>query len=103
MCFSTFARRSTRVFSSVVQQRGVSGLERMLATWCIVRCPPGALLVVIRCFCVRSERHNEAREQARLLGEERVGSVIRSCGFDPHVEHRLLGDNALAFLGLTGL
>jgi aminocarboxymuconate-semialdehyde decarboxylase len=36
------------------------------------------------------------------LGEERVGSVIRSCGFDPHVEHRLLGDNALAFLGVTG-
>jgi aminocarboxymuconate-semialdehyde decarboxylase len=36
------------------------------------------------------------------LGEERVGSVIRSCGFEPHVEQRLLGDNALAFLGVTG-
>ena len=32
MCFSTLARSSTRVFSSVVHVRGVSGLERMLPT-----------------------------------------------------------------------
>jgi aminocarboxymuconate-semialdehyde decarboxylase len=36
------------------------------------------------------------------LGEEHVGAVIRSCGFAPHVEQRLLGANALEFLGMNG-
>jgi aminocarboxymuconate-semialdehyde decarboxylase len=34
------------------------------------------------------------------LGEEHVGQVIRSCRFDTEVEQRLLGSNALEFLGL---
>jgi len=34
------------------------------------------------------------------LGEEHPGEVIRSCAFGPDVEDRLLGANALAFLGL---
>jgi aminocarboxymuconate-semialdehyde decarboxylase len=34
------------------------------------------------------------------LGEEHVGEVIRSCRFEPDVEHRLLGGNAVEFLGL---
>jgi aminocarboxymuconate-semialdehyde decarboxylase len=34
------------------------------------------------------------------LGEEHVGQVIRSCAFDHDVEARLLGGNALRFLGL---
>jgi aminocarboxymuconate-semialdehyde decarboxylase len=36
------------------------------------------------------------------LGEEHVGQVIRSCGFAPDVEGRLLGDNAVEFLGIGG-
>jgi aminocarboxymuconate-semialdehyde decarboxylase len=36
------------------------------------------------------------------LGEEHVGSTIRSSGFAPDVERRLLGDNAVEFLGLDG-
>jgi aminocarboxymuconate-semialdehyde decarboxylase len=36
------------------------------------------------------------------LGEERVGSTIRACRFPLHVEHRLLGDTAMAFLGIGG-
>ncbi len=35
------------------------------------------------------------------LGEERVGQVIRSCGFAADVEGRLLGTNALEFLGMS--
>ena len=31
------------------------------------------------------------------LGEEHVGEVIRSCGFEAEVEHRLLGANAVEF------
>ncbi len=34
------------------------------------------------------------------LGEERVGSTIRGCRFDADVERRLLGDNAVEFLGI---
>ena len=34
------------------------------------------------------------------LGEEHPGSTIRACEFEPDVEHRLLGANALEFLGL---
>ena len=37
------------------------------------------------------------------LGEEHVGQVIRSCGFASDVEHRLLGANALEFLGLDSV
>jgi aminocarboxymuconate-semialdehyde decarboxylase len=36
------------------------------------------------------------------LGEERVGQVIRSCEFPHDVEARLLGVNALEFLGVAG-
>jgi aminocarboxymuconate-semialdehyde decarboxylase len=36
------------------------------------------------------------------LGEEHVGAVIRSCGFAPEMEQRLLGGNALEFLGMDG-
>ena len=36
------------------------------------------------------------------LGEEHVGQIIRSCGFDHDVERLLLGDNALDFLGIAG-
>ena len=35
------------------------------------------------------------------LGEEHVGEVIRSCRFDGGAEHRLLGGNAVEFLGLA--
>jgi aminocarboxymuconate-semialdehyde decarboxylase len=35
------------------------------------------------------------------LGEEHVGSTIRSCGFAADVERRLLGDNAAEFLGIA--
>jgi aminocarboxymuconate-semialdehyde decarboxylase len=35
------------------------------------------------------------------LGEERVGSTIRSCGFAADVEGSLLGDNAVEFLGIA--
>ena len=35
------------------------------------------------------------------LGEEHVGQVIRSCGFAADVEQRLLGGNAIEFLGLA--
>ena len=35
------------------------------------------------------------------FGEEHVGEVIRSCRFDSGVEHRLLGGNAVEFLGLA--
>jgi aminocarboxymuconate-semialdehyde decarboxylase len=34
------------------------------------------------------------------LGEEHVGHVIRSCGFPAEVERRLLGANAVEFLGI---
>ncbi len=34
------------------------------------------------------------------LGEEHVGQVIRTCGFDAAVEAQLLGANALDFLGI---
>jgi aminocarboxymuconate-semialdehyde decarboxylase len=34
------------------------------------------------------------------LGEEHVGEVIRSCRFEADVERRLLGGNAMEFLGL---
>ncbi|HEY8093829.1 MAG TPA: amidohydrolase family protein, partial [Acidimicrobiales bacterium] len=37
------------------------------------------------------------------LGEEHPGQVIRSCGFGADVEHRLLGANALEFLGLDSV
>jgi aminocarboxymuconate-semialdehyde decarboxylase len=36
------------------------------------------------------------------LGEEHVGEVIRSCRFPPDVERRLLGGNAVDFLGMGG-
>ena len=34
------------------------------------------------------------------LGEEHVGQTIRGCGFDGDVERRLLGDNAVEFIGI---
>ena len=39
---------------------------------------------------------------ARVLGEQRIGTLVRESALGPAQKQKLLGGNALAFLGLAG-